>query len=133
MGDSQQLCGLHLLKFEEIAEFPEDTPDFSDIVGGFAAQRCQSKCVARNDVRAEVPLCAEDVQATGCPELFDSRGFLTGVCPKHARVVFARAVEGRACTGAGCTGAPAEGDQAPTPNAGRVIIGTRLFCLPGYS
>ena len=47
MAEAPQLCGLHLLRFETVEEFPEETPDFSDIIGGFAAQRCQSKCIAR--------------------------------------------------------------------------------------
>ena len=128
MAEAPQLCGLHLLRFETVEEFPEETPDFSDIIGGFAAQRCQSKCIARNGARAQVPLCAEDVEATNAPELFDSRGFLIGVCPRHARAVFARAVEGRACTGAGCSSSAEADEQSPTPNVGRVVIGTRLYC-----
>ena len=95
MGEARTLCCLHELKFEVVDEFPDETPDFSDVLGGFATHRCQSKCAPRNSARAQVPMCAEDVEATNCPELFDSRGFLTGVCPKHARVVLARAVEGQ--------------------------------------
>ena len=38
------LCGLHHLKFAEFEEFPEDTPDFSDVLGAYASSR---RCVIR--------------------------------------------------------------------------------------
>ena len=32
-------CCVHQLKFATLPEFPDDTPDFSDVVGGFAMRR----------------------------------------------------------------------------------------------
>ena len=93
------LCGLHHLKFVELKEFPEDTPDFSDVLGSYASNRCKARACRRDGTLNRVPLCAEDVIATGMEELFDEDGYCIGLCPKHAELVLGRAVEGRACTG----------------------------------
>ena len=93
-------CCVHQLKFATLPEFPDDTPDFSDVVGGFAMRRCQARVTAPDGGRMQVPMCAEDVSETGIEELFDDEGYLTAICPRHANMLIARAVEGRACTGA---------------------------------
>ena len=87
------LCGLHHLKFVELKEFPEDTPDFSDVLGSYASNRCKARACRRDGTLNRVPLCAEDVIATGMEELFDEDGYCIGLCPKHAELVLGRAVE----------------------------------------
>ena len=59
------LCGLHHLKFVELKEFPEGTPDFSDVLGSYASNRCKARACRRDVTLNRVPLCAEDVIATG--------------------------------------------------------------------
>ena len=54
-------CTLHKLRFVAVEGFEEDTPDFSSVLGAFAARRC--KAAVSGDVRHRVPLCA-DVEAT---------------------------------------------------------------------
>ena len=54
------LCGLHHLKFVELKEFPEDTPDFSDVLGSYASNRCKARACRRDGTLNRVPLC-------GCP------------------------------------------------------------------
>ena len=98
------LCGLHHLKFVELKEFPEDTPDFSDVLGSYASNRCKARACRRDGTLNRVPLCAEDVIATGMEDLFDEDGYCIGLCSKHAELVLGRAVEGRACTGTICSG-----------------------------
>ena len=123
-----ECCSLHRLKFADVAEFPDDKPDFNDILQGFAIGRCQATCRRKDTPPVRIPLCLEDVEETDDVTLFDDDGFLVSVCSKHASVVLSRAVEGRACTGAGCSGAPGAIGQAPTPRVGRVLIGSRLYC-----
>ena len=126
-------CSVHQLKFATLPEFPDDTPDFSDVVGGFAMRRCQARVTAPDGGRMQVPMCAEDVSETGIEELFDDEGYLTAICPRHANMLIARAVEGRACTGAMCGGADqdatgVDGSMAQ-PLCGRKMVGSRLYCL----
>ena len=60
-----------------------------------------------------MPLCAEDVIATGMEELFGEDGYCIGLCSKHAELVLGRAVKGRACTGTICSGhASGEGEDS---------------------
>ena len=98
------LFGLHHLKFVELKDFPEDTPDFSDVLGAHASNRCKARACRRDGTLNRVPLCAEDVIATGMEELFDEDGYGIWLCPKHAELVLGRAVEGRACTCTICSG-----------------------------
>ena len=102
-------CCLHLLRFAEIEEFPDDVVDFSDILGGYAIGRCQALCRPCDGETVQVPLCVEDVEETDDATLFDDKGFLVSVCNKHASAVLSRAVDGRACTGEGCSHAGAWG------------------------
>ena len=126
------LCGLHYLKFVELKEFPEGTPDFSDVLGAYASNRCKARACRRDGTLNRVLLCAEDVIATGMEELFDE----VGLCPKHAELVLGRAVEGRACTGTICSGhASGEGEDShisnvSQPQCGRVRLGSRIYCEP---
>ena len=125
-------CGLHLVRFARIEGFEDDTPDFSDLLLRYKTGKCQAS-TARDNVCARVPLCNEDVQATqraGHGDLFDSELFLTGVCPAHAEAILSRAVEGRACTGEQC--APLQGVQRALPRVGRVMAGTRIYCIECY-
>ena len=116
MTELREQCSLHLLRFIEVEEFPDDGVDFSDVLGGFASGRCQALCCRKDGARLRVPLCEEDVEETEDAALFDDKGFLVGVCPKHAPVVLARAVDGRACTGEGCAGPP--DSDGPVPMQG---------------
>ena len=128
------LCGLHHLKFVELKEFPEDTPDFSDVLGSYASNRCKARACRRDGTLNRVPLCAEDVIATGMEDLFDEDGYCIGLCSKHAELVLGRAVEGRACTGTICSGhASGEGEDShisnvSQPQCGRVRVGSRIYC-----
>ena len=120
-------CALHKLRFVAVKGFEGDTPDFSSVLGAFAARRC--KAAVSSDVRHRVPLCAEDVEATDDSSLFDEDGYLVGLCGKHAVLVVAEAVEGRACTGAICAAIhPTSGVSVPTPRCGRHVVGTRVYC-----
>ena len=78
-------CALHKLRFVAVKGFEGDTPDFSSVLGAFAARRC--KAAVSSDVRHRVPLCAEDVEATDDSSLFDEDGYLVGLCGKHAVLV----------------------------------------------
>ena len=72
-----------------VEEFPDDTPDFTDILNTFATRHCHATCTPKSGERARVPLCVEDMQETAeaNPGLFDSEGFLcsASVCITHAR------------------------------------------------
>lgn len=131
-ADDIPQCGLHYLKFAVLEEYPDDTPDFSDVLGSLATRRCRAKACRRDGARMRVPLCAEDVIATGKDEMFDDEGFCVGLCPKHAELVLSRAVEGRACSGSMCSGVASEdsggASSVSQPQCGRVRVGARLFC-----
>ena len=55
------LCGLHHLKFVELKGFLEDTPDFLDVLGAYASNRCKARACRRDGALIRVPMCAEDV------------------------------------------------------------------------
>ena len=92
------MCGLQKLNFVNVDEFPGETPDFSDILGGFAIRRCQGVCRPAGSAAVRIALCAEDVEEVEGDdgEFYDKAGYLVGICPRHAPLVVARAVEGRA-------------------------------------
>ena len=58
-----ETCCLHQLKFVEVDEFPDDAPDFSDVLEGYAMRRCQAACTSRAGARVQVAVCAEDSEA----------------------------------------------------------------------
>ena len=57
-ADEVPQCGLHHLKFAVLGEFPDGTPEFSDVLGSLAMRRCQAKACRRDGARVRVPLCA---------------------------------------------------------------------------
>ena len=118
-------CGLHKLMFETLDEFPDDTPDFSNVVGAFASKRCR----AAISTAQRVALCREDVEATDNASLFDEAGYLVGLCGKHSTLVTAEAVDGRACTGVHCAAIDDDiGMSKSQPMCGRRLVGSRLYC-----
>ena len=118
-------CSLHKLMFETLDEFPDDTPDFSNVVGAFASKRCR----AAISTAQRVALCREDVEATDDASLFDEAGYLVGLCGKHSALVTAEAVDGRACTGVHCAAIDDNtGMSKSQPMCGRRLVGSRLYC-----
>ena len=126
-------CCVHLLKFASLPEFPDDTPDFSDVVGGFAHRRCRARVTSPDGGRIRAPMCAEDAAEMGDSGLFDEDGYMVSLCRRHADLLIARAVEGRACTGALCGGTGGQSDacvevSVAQPRCGRTLVGSRLYC-----
>ena len=66
-------CSIHLLRFALIEEFPGEEPDLDEVLGGFAAHRCQRNVLDREGNYLRVPLCNEDVEETDDPTLFNQR------------------------------------------------------------
>ena len=44
---SERLCSIHLLRFAEVAEFPDEKPDVESVLQQYAKGRCQSRVVDR--------------------------------------------------------------------------------------
>ena len=57
-------CCLHRLRFAHVEEFPDETADFSDILGEFAVGKCQALCRPCGGETVQIPLCLEDLEET---------------------------------------------------------------------
>ena len=111
--------------WQTLYDFPDDTPNFSNVVGAFASKRCR----AAISTAQRVAVCREDVEATGDTSLFDEAGYLVGLSGKHSILVTAEAVDGRACTGVHCAAIDDDtGMSKSQPMCGRRLVGSRLYC-----
>ena len=74
----------------------------------FPTFRASWRRTSLDAANGRLPLCADDMAATGDESLFDEKGYLVELCSAHASVVISGAVEERACTGEACSGLDVE-------------------------